>query len=203
MKQASCLASSKIGQHMTEKQQFVTSFYTDEELLQIGFKAIGKDVKISRKASIYSPENISIGDNVRIDDFCILSGKITLGSHIHISAYVALYGAMGIVMEDYTGISPKSVVYSAMDDFSGEYLIGPIHPDKTTNVTGGVVTIKRFVQVGSNVVVFPNLIIGEGVAVGACSLVTKSLSAWGIYVGVPVKKVKDRSKKMKELVFTK
>ena len=44
MKQASCLASSKIGQHMTEKQQFVTSFYTDEELLQIGFKAIGKDV---------------------------------------------------------------------------------------------------------------------------------------------------------------
>ena len=203
MKQASCLASGKIGKQMTEKQQFLTSFYTDEELSQIGFKSIGKDIKISRKASIYSPQNISIGDNVRIDDFCILSGKITLGSHIHISAYVALYGAMGIVMEDYTGISPKSIVYSAMDDFSGEYLIGPIHPDKTTNVTGGVVTIKRFVQVGSNVVVFPNLIIGEGVAVGACSLVTKSLPAWGIYVGIPVRKIKDRSKKMKGLVFSK
>lgn len=203
MKQASCLASGKIGKQMTEKQQFLTSFYTDEELSQIGFKSIGKDIKISRKASIYSPQNISIGDNVRIDDFCILSGKITLGSHIHLSAYVALYGAMGIVMEDYTGISPKSIVYSAMDDFSGEYLIGPIHPDKTTNVTGGVVTIKRFVQVGSNVVVFPNLIIGEGVAVGACSLVTKSLPAWGIYVGIPVRKIKDRSKKMKGLVFSK
>lgn len=203
MKQASCLASGKIGKQMTEKQQFLTSFYTDEELSQIGFKSIGKDIKISRKTSIYSPQNISIGDNVRIDDFCILSGKITLGSHIHISAYVALYGAMGIVMEDYTGISPKSIVYSAMDDFSGEYLIGPIHPDKTTNVTGGVVTIKRFVQVGSNVVVFPNLIIGEGVAVGACSLVTKSLPAWGIYVGIPVRKIKDRSKKMKGLVFSK
>ena len=99
---------------MAEKQQVITSFYSDDELQQIGFKSIGKNVKISRKASIYSPQNISIGDNVRIDDFCILSGNITLGSHIHISAYVALYGAMGIVMENYSGISPKSVIYSAI-----------------------------------------------------------------------------------------
>ena len=179
---------------MAEKQQVITSFYSDDELQQIGFKSIGKNVKISRKASIYSPQNISIGDNVRIDDFCILSGNITLGSHIHISAYVALYGAMGIVMEDYTGISPKSVVYSAMDDFSGDYLIGPIHPETTTNVKGGVVTIKKYAQIGSNTVVFPNLTIGEGVVVGACSLVTKSLDDWGIYMGVPAKRHNERNK---------
>ena len=101
----------------------MTSFYSAQELQKIGFKAIGENVKISRKTSIYSPERISIGNNVRIDDFCILSGTISIGSHIHISAYVALYGAMGIVIEDYSGISPKSVVYSAMDDFSGIYLI--------------------------------------------------------------------------------
>lgn len=172
----------------------MNSFYSESELLEIGFKSVGKDVKLSRKASIYSPEKITIGDNVRIDDFCILSGNITLGSNIHISAYVALYGAMGIVMEDYSGISPKSVVYSAMDDFSGDYLIGPIHIGATTNVTGGIVTIKKYAQIGSNTVVFPNLTIGEGVAVGACSLVSKSLDEWGIYVGIPVNRFKDRSK---------
>ena len=179
---------------MTEKQQVITSFYKDEELAQIGFKSIGKNVKISRRASIYSPQNITIGNNVRIDDFCILSGNITLGSHIHISAYVALYGAMGIVMEDYTGISPKSVVYSAMDDFSGEYLIGPIHPAATTNVTGGVVTIKKYSQIGSNTVVFPNLTIGEGAVIGACSLVNRDVKEWCIYYGIPARYLKDRKK---------
>jgi len=178
----------------------MNSFYTEEELSQIGFKSIGKDVKISRKASIYSPQNISIGDNVRIDDFCILSGSITLGSHIHISAYVALYGAMGILMEDYTGISPKSVIFSAMDDFSGEYLIGPIHPEQATNVTGGTVIVRKFVQIGCNTVIFPNLTIGEGAVIGACSLVTHDVKDWSIYYGVPAIKHKERKKKMLSII---
>jgi len=82
-----------------------TSFYSEEELITIGLKSYGQMVKISRYARIYSPEKISVGDNVRIDDFCILSGDITIGSNIHISAYVALYGTKGIIMEDYSGIS--------------------------------------------------------------------------------------------------
>lgn len=177
-----------------------TSFYSQEELEKIGFKSIGSNVKISRFARIYSPQCISIGDNVRIDDFCLLSGKITLGSHIHISAYVALYGAEGIEICDYSGISPKSVVYSAMDDFSGDYLIGPIHPVDLTNVTGGLVKIERFVQIGSNSVVFPDLTIEEGAVIGACSLVRHSVPAWGIYCGIPLSKLKERNKKMVELV---
>lgn len=166
----------------------------------MGFKSCGKDVKISRFARFYSPEKISIGDNVRIDDFCILSGNITLGSYIHISAYVALYGAMGIVLDDYSGISAKSVIYSAMDDFSGDFLIGPIHPKGTTNVTGGTVHIGRFVQIGCNSVVFPNLIIGEGAIIGACSLANHNIEEWSINYGIPAKKIKERRKNM--LKFT-
>lgn len=173
-----------------------TSFYTDDELLSMGFKSLGKACSISRKASFYGIGRISIGDNVRIDDFCILSGNITLGSHIHISAYVALYGAEGIVLEDYTGISPRSTIYSAMDDFSGEYLIGPIHPEEYTNVTGGKVLVKKYSQIGANCVIFPNLIIEEGVVVGACSMVRHSLDPWIIYTGIPCKKLKERSKNM-------
>lgn len=178
----------------------VTSFLSQEEIAEMGFKSCGKNVKISRFARFYSPEKISIGDNVRIDDFCILSGNITLGSHIHISAYVALYGAMGIRVGDYSGISPKSVVYSAMDDFSGNYLIGPIHPEGTTNVTGGVVTIEKYCQIGSNTVVFPNLTIAEGAVVGACSLVTRSLGGWGEYLGIPAKFFKERKKELLKFI---
>ena len=177
----------------------VTSFLSQEEIAEIGFKSCGKDVKISRFARFYSPDKISIGDNVRIDDFCILSGNITLGSHIHISAYVALYGAMGIVMEDYSGISAKSVIYSAMDDFSGDYLIGAIHPEETTNVMGGLVRVCRYVQIGCNSVVFPNIEIGEGAVIGACSLVNMRIDSWGIYAGIPCKLLKPRRRNL--LVF--
>lgn len=178
----------------------MTSFYSESELAELGLKSYGKSVLISRFARIYGAQNISIGDNVRIDDFCILSGHITLGSNIHISAYVALYGSKGIVLEDYAGISPQTTVYSAMDDFSGDYLIGPIHEKSKTNVTGGPVIIKKYSQIGTKCCVFPNLTIGEGVAVGACSLVMKSLKEWGIYVGVPAKFLKQRSKRLLSLV---
>lgn len=174
----------------------LNSFFTNRELESIGFKSLGTDVKISRFARFYFPQTISIGDNVRIDDFCILSGNIKIGSNVHISAYVALYGALGIEIQDYSGISPKSVVYSAMDDFSGNYLIGPIHPEGTTNVTGGLVKIEKYVQIGSNSIIFPNLTIGEGSVIGACSLVRKSVENWGVYYGIPVNKIRDREKNL-------
>lgn len=178
-----------------------TSFYSEEELLSMGFKSIGKGCCISRKSSFYGISLLSIGDNVRIDDFCILSGNITLGSHIHISAYVALYGAGGIVLEDYTGISARSTIYSAMDDFSGDYLIGPIHPEEYTNVTGGKVVVKKYSQIGANCVIFPDLTIEEGVVVGACSMVRHSLDSWYIYAGIPCRKLKERRKNMLNYVI--
>ena len=177
------------------------SFYSETELQEIGFKSIGRNVKLSRKASIYSSGSISIGDNVRIDDFCILSGSITLGSNIHISAYVALYGAEGIEFEDFTGISARSTIYSAMDDFSGEYLVGPIHPEGFTHITGGKVTVKEFSQIGAHVLVFPNLTIGKGCMVGACSMVKQDLEPWGIYCGVPTRRLRDRKDTMQRLVY--
>ena len=54
----------------------MTSFYSPEELKLIPFQSIGENVLISRKASIYSPGSITIGSNVRVDDFCILSVAI-------------------------------------------------------------------------------------------------------------------------------
>jgi len=178
----------------------MNSFYTKEELICLGLKELGDNVLISRNTSIYSPEKISIGNNVRIDDYCILSGTITFGSYIHISAFCALYGSQGIVLEDYTGLSPRCTIFSATDDFSGDYLIGPMVDKKFTNVKGGEVLIKKYTQIGASCVILPNLTIEEGVAVGSMSFVNKSLDEWGIYVGVPVIRLKDRSKKLLRLI---
>lgn len=177
-----------------------TSFYSDEELKTIGFKSIGKNVLLSQKVSIYSPECISIGNNVRIDDFCILSGNITIGSNIHISAYCALYGRMGITIEDYAGISPRSTIFSAMDDFCGDFLIGPIHPEQFTNVTGGLVTIKRYTQIGSGCIIFPNITLNEGSVCGAMTLVNKDLDPWTINTGIPINKSRTRNKGLLQII---
>ncbi|MFA7081585.1 MAG: acyltransferase [Bacteroidales bacterium] len=178
----------------------MNSFYSNIELKQIGLKSFGEKVMISRKCSIYSPCNISIGNNVRIDDFCILSGEISIGSNIHISAYSALYGSKGIIINDFSGLSPRTTVYSSMDDFSGEFLIGPIHDEHKTNVIGGPVIIDKFVQIGAGSIIFPDLKINEGTVVGAMSLVNKSLEPWSIYVGTPCRKIKNRSKNLLKYV---
>lgn len=172
------------------------SFYTEAELERIGFASIGKNVLLSRKTSVYSASTISIGNNVRIDDFCILSGSIAIGSFVHISAYVALYGAKGITLQDYSGLSAKTIVYSAVDDFGGEYLIGPMCPIETTNVMGGPVILKKYTQIGASCVVLPNLTISEGSVVGAMSFVNRSLDSWGVYAGIPVRKIRERSKSL-------
>ena len=89
-----------------------------------------------------------------------------------------------------------------MDDFSGDYLIGPIHPEELTNVTGGTVHLQRFVQIGAGCVVFPSVTLGEGSVVGALSLVREDTEAWSVNVGIPAKFQKRRSMKLLDRLNT-
>lgn len=179
----------------------MNSFFSVDELKLLGFASIGENVLISRFARFYGTEQMTIGDNVRIDDFCVLSGNVKLGSNIHISAYSALYGSFGIELEDYSGISARTTIYSAVDDFSGNYLIGPMVDKELTNIIGGNVLLSKYTQIGAGCVVLPNLVISEGSVVGAMSLVNKSLESWGIYAGIPAKRLKDRSKQLLNLIL--
>ena len=52
------------------------SFLNPDEIKQLNLASVGKNVQISRKASFYTPEVISIGDATRIDDFCIITTDI-------------------------------------------------------------------------------------------------------------------------------
>ncbi|MFC0414203.1 acyltransferase [Cytobacillus solani] len=173
------------------------SFYTSEELKKIGFKNFGENIKISKKCSIYSPESIEIGNNVRIDDFCLLSGGekgIKIGSNIHIAAFSAIYGEGGVLLEDFCTLSSRVILYSLTDDYSGLSMTNPTVPKEYTGVIKAPITISKHVIIGTNSTVLPNVVIGEGSAIGAHSLVTKNINSWGIYAGIPAKKIKDRSK---------
>lgn len=172
----------------------MSSFYSESELAKIGFEKIGENVQISRFVQFYSPDKMEIGSNVRIDDFCILSGDIKLGDYIHIAAYSGLYGRGGIVMKDFSSISSRVSIYSSNDDYSGGALTNPTVPEEFRNAEYAKVIINKHCIIGSGTVILPGVEIGEGTAVGSMSLCNKDIEEWSIYAGIPAKYIKKRKK---------
>lgn len=178
----------------------MTSFYTEKELRTLGFKSIGTNVLISKKASFYGFKSIQIGNNVRIDDFCILSGCIVLGDFIHIAAYSALYGGEeGIYISDFANISSRVVIYALSDDYSGQTMTNPMIPEKYKKVLSSPVYIHKHVIIGTGSTVLPGVVLSEGTAVGAMSLVKDSTKEWNIYAGIPAERKKERKKNILDL----
>lgn len=176
------------------------SYLSRAELEEMSFKRIGEDVKISRRAVFYATEKIEIGSHVRIDDFCFVSGGsgISIGNYVHLAAYSALYGKFGIEIGDYVNISSRVSVYSTSDDYSGEFMTGPLVEQESIHDIGKKVIIEEYVIIGTGSVLLPGAILRQGVAVGAMSLVKEELQPFKIYAGIPVKYIKERSKKLLE-----
>lgn len=175
------------------------AYLTENQLAELNFENIGNNVLISDKCSIYNANKISIGSNVRIDDFCILSAGengIRIGNNVHIACYVSLIGKELIELGDFVGISSKTAVYSSSDDYSGDFLTGPTVREELKNVDNRPVKFEDHVILGSQCVVLPGVTIKEGTAIGSFSLVSKDVDSWGIYIGAPLKFLKKRSKKM-------
>ena len=176
------------------------SFYSLFEIEKIGLKSFGSNVKISKKASIYGANNIEVGNNVRIDDFCILSGKISIGNNVHIAAYSALYGGEeGIIIGDFCNISSRVSIYSKSDDYSGETLTSPVLPDELKRVISKTVYIERHSIIGASSVIMPGIVIRIGSSFGAFSFINRDSEPWSINVGIPFRKIKNRSKNLLEL----
>jgi len=170
------------------------AYLTQTELTQLGFKLLGKNVKISSKASIYNADLIEIGDNSRIDDFCVISGKVTIGRNVHVAPHCLVAGGdLGITLGDFSGLAYFVQVFSQSDDYSGRTMTNPTVPASFKEEKKSAIHIGRHVIVGASSVIFPGVTISEGCSVGAMSLVHKSTEPWGIYVGNPARRVKSRS----------
>lgn len=176
------------------------AYYTQEQLKNLGFKYIGKNVKISDKASIYNCDQIEIGDNSRIDDFCVVSGKIKIGRNVHITPMCLVAGGeKGIIFEDFTTIAYGVQVFTQSDDYSGKTMVNSTVPKEYKNEFIKEVVLRKQSIVGAGSIIMPGVVLAEGTSVGALSLVLKSTEPWGIYTGSPAKRLKDRKKDLLEL----
>lgn len=174
-----------------------TSYYSEAELRGLGLKDYGERVRLSRKASLYGAARISLGCDVRIDDFCVFSagaGGIRIGSLVHVAVFASMIGRGAIELGDFANISARVSIYSSNDDYSGESMTNPTVPAEFTGVRHAAVIVGRHVIVGAGSVILPGAILEEGVAVGALSLVRDRCEAFGIYAGTPARKVKERKR---------
>lgn len=178
----------------------MNSFYKTKELQALGFKSLGNNILLSKKASIYGAENISIGNNVRIDDFVILSGHITIGNYVHISASsILLSKEEGIFIEDFSSISVGCKVLGSSDDFKGDALVGSCVKMEYRKITSKPIRLESHSLLGCGSIILPGGSLAEGVSVGASSLIIRKTKPWGIYFGIPAKRMMERNKNILKL----
>lgn len=174
-------------------------FYTREELENMNFKSLGENVLIDRLTQIYKPEKISLGNNVRIGSYCILSGDINIGNYVHIASYSLLNGGGGIDIGDFVAISSFVRILTENSDFSGESFATPMIDINYRNDIILKTKIKKHVVIGSGSLILPGCHLEDGVAVGAMSMINQQTESFWLYVGIPAKKIKKRKKNILEL----
>lgn len=155
-------------------------FFSADELIEIGFSAVGADCQISRKSSFYGIKG-RIGDRVRIDDFCIVKGHVEIGSHIHVAAFCSVSGAAAKVqLNDFCTLSNRVSIFTGSDDYTADTLNNSQLPDAYTTVRTGAVTIGSAVLIGAHSVILPGVTIGDGGSVGAMTVVHRSVPEGGM-----------------------
>lgn len=164
-----------------------------EQLRDMSFKKLGANVRVSDKASIYNASQIEIGDNTRIDDFCVVSGNVCFGRNVHIAVFCNVAGGVeGITFDDFSGLAYGCHVFSQSDDYTGLTLTNPTVPAEYKLETKAKIVVGRHCIVGTASLIFPGVQMAEGSSLGAMSMLTKSTEPWGMYFGIPARKIKNR-----------
>jgi galactoside O-acetyltransferase len=160
------------------------------------FHRAGDNVTVRRLVVILSPETITAGSDVMIDDFVFIGAhrKLILGNHVHVASHASITGGGRVLVGDFCGISSGARLISGTDDFTGGSLTGPTIPAEFRYPHRGMIVLEPHVIIGSNAVVLPDVTIGEGSTVGAGSVVTHSLEPWGVYAGSPARRIRTRQR---------
>jgi len=142
------------------------------------------NVKTFEFTKLIGVEKMEFGNGVILDDFVLIYAKkkIRLGNYVHIACFSSITGGEETIMDDFSGLSQGCRILTGTEDFKDWGFGNPTIPLQCRNVRMAPVHIGKFCIVGANSVVLPGVTIGEGAMVGACSVVSKDLAPWGIYI---------------------
>ena len=147
------------------------------------YKSQIKDVQFGLNVKVVEPLNIygcSIGDDTFIGPFVEIQKDVTIGKNCKIQSHSFIC--------ELVNIGDNTVVAHGVMFINDLFATGkPANGDKTLWRS---TKIGNNVSIGSNSTILP-VDICDNVVIGAGSVVTKDIKESGIYLGNPVKKVRD------------
>ena len=174
----------------------------------------GRNVTFGSHIVLRHPHKIFIGDNVVVDDYCVLDAKgtsnegIRVGNGVFIGRNTILSCKNGdITLGDRVNIGFNSEVFSASMVTIGDdaliaayvYVIGGGHDfeDPSRSVldqarTSHGIEVGARTWLGAGVNVLDGVTIGEGAVVGTGAVVTQSVPARAVAAGVPARVLRTR-----------
>lgn len=176
--------------------------------------ACGRGVAFGANVTLRHPRKIRIGDEVAIDDHCVLDAKgtanqgIRIGSRVFLGRNTILACKDGdIVLEDGVNISYQCTVFSASSVRIGadtllaaySYLVGGGHAFDRTDVPvvhqarpSRGIEVGRGVWIGAGAVVLDGVRIGHDAIIGAHAVVTDDIPPFAVAAGAPARVVRYR-----------
>lgn len=132
---------------------------------------LGKNVVIYHGFHIRAPWNIHIGKGTIIGDGASLDGRncIYIGENVNIST--------------------DCYIYTEQHDIDDPYF--------ESKQSGGAVVVGDRAWLSSRTTILPRVTVGEGAVLASGALATKDLDSYGIYGGIPSKKIGERSRDLR------
>lgn len=178
------------------------------------FAEIGHGAVFGRNVVIRHPHKIRIGNNVMIDDNCILDAKgcqgtdFVIGNNVILSRGCILSAKNGkLSIGDNTNFGANCLVYAVKEATIGRdtlfaaqcYIGGSMYHIERTDIPpiqqgsyANGVFIGDGCWLGAGVKVIDGVKVGEGVILGTGAVVNKDIEPFTVAVGVPAKVIKKR-----------
>lgn len=163
-------------------------------------KHCGEDVVIHPLCKMIRSENAELDDAVHLlDNVFIDAGKsLKIGKYSIITWFSLIEGGANTYIGDRVFVGPGTKILTSTYKLNGVYA-AEFLPDEYQDIMYGDIRIEDDAYLGANCIIMPGVTIHEGAVAGANCLVNKDLEPWGIYVGVPCKKIGERQKPSDEM----
>jgi acetyltransferase-like isoleucine patch superfamily enzyme len=142
--------------------------------------------------TIRRPHLFRLGKHSNVDHGFYCTSGLEVEDYCHIAANAVVIGgaASQLRMMHFSTLGAHSTVVTASEEADGLY--GPTIPRELRTVKVAPVVFEPMAAVTTGCTILPGVILGLGCVIGAGAVVLKSTDPWGIYAGVPARKIGER-----------